>query len=402
MERKCEAWHFGNIQSLQENGRIVDKNVIAFLKSLKQLDCKYKEENVLNADDFNLFEIMKINENENSDILAELLKPDGTHAQGNIFYKGFLNVLQDKGINTKVFDRESIDVKREKEGIDILITSENSKDFAVIIENKRGAPDRIQQIERYFKKMSGYKKKLVVYLTLSGKRPSEKSIHITGDKELNYGGEIVLLSYNEDIVNWLNAMLKEVKAKKVKRAIDQYIEYIKRGAGMIVPKYLEEVLSSDDNFEIARKIVENWKGIMCHLDEEILVTIEKKLENTFQNEWREPERDGDFINISKNNWKSYSFYIGYDSNNGRFYIGVYKKENIEKDNELIKDIKSYFEMKNWETWKEDETDRNDFWAQLDADIKPSRLREISEYYLEEFVDFVNKFKIEVGQLENMR
>ena len=372
-------------------------NITSFLNTLEKSKEKYQKENKNYASDFNIFEITKIDENRHSTFLAELLSPEGTHAQGSIFYKAFLNVLLKKGINIEHFDRESIDVAREQGRIDILITPKNSKDFAIIIENKIDAKDQPKQIDRYRKqiKRRNYGIVLVIYLTPSGEKPSEKSISKDRYEKLKNEKEIVLLSYNQDIVSWLRASLNKVKPQKVKNAIEEYIEYLEFGGGMKLQKHLTALLSNDGNFEIAKEIVSNWSKIISQMNEKILKLVKRGIKDRIQtlgNEWI-LSREGNYFYIKKQSWKTYYFAIGYEGE--KFYMGIYKKKKSKTDKNLRLKVEKYL-SKDWEiSASHDQL----IWACLKADIKPSKLSEIAEYYINFFLDFINKFKVQIEKLE---
>ena len=99
-------------------------------------------------------------EDAHSDIIAGLLNPQGSHRQGNVFLKEFIEKSK-LDIPIEEIDWESISVTREKgvynekgslRRIDILVKGsyQNKKSFALIIENKlNGAGYQPNQLEDY-------------------------------------------------------------------------------------------------------------------------------------------------------------------------------------------------------------------------------------------------------------
>jgi hypothetical protein len=128
----------------------------------------------------------------------------------------------------KIEVEKHIGAKTEIEGgrIDILIA--DGKDKKIIIENKIYAGDQEHQLIRYFKHDETAN---LCYLTLDGKAPSDESIKctdpITG-KLIDLTGKFIQLSYEHDILNWLEQCLKEaVKHSMLRETIAQYINLIK-------------------------------------------------------------------------------------------------------------------------------------------------------------------------------
>lgn len=188
------------------------------------------------ASRFNLFSILKINWKEalvHTPFLAELLNPQGTHSQGDLFYKEFIrtvlpNQKKFEDINTKylyVKDEEGI-----KNGfIDIYIHHKNKANpFIIIIENKILAGDQENQLRRYYeflKERPGINSdnmRILYLLPIEG-LPSELSIERKLREELEQKGVFITISYQNEIINWLNHCIELVKAPKVHSSLTQYL-----------------------------------------------------------------------------------------------------------------------------------------------------------------------------------
>lgn len=102
--------------------------------------------NRLHGSSFNPLSHLKIDETAHSRILGDLLDPDGTHGQGNVFLVPFLDELGVPESGSGLW-RVTVETGR----VDILVWRNHPEKCAVIIENKsNGAGDRPNQIYRYW------------------------------------------------------------------------------------------------------------------------------------------------------------------------------------------------------------------------------------------------------------
>lgn len=204
----------------------------------------YANYNKIAAEDFNVFSILKLERNEtrvHSPILKNLLDPQGTHGQEDLFYQLFIDCIVRKN---KLFDRNkfinsftsdyfiTLEKYTGEDGdrgfIDIMIRSMNpNKPFVVIIENKIDAADQKDQIDRYFRYAIslGYTSSqiIIIYLTVLGNEPSFYS-HKKEKSDL----EIILMSYKNDLFNWLLQSIPLIASDKVKYIVLQYTEILKQ------------------------------------------------------------------------------------------------------------------------------------------------------------------------------
>lgn len=137
---------------------------------------------------FNIFESLGVRRQElrHSDFLAFLLDPRQTHGLGDAFAKRLLQRLLRHGRVTPVrfsavdldaWDLTDLVVRREWEGIDILLVNERRK-FAVVIENKIDAGEHDDQLSRYLSAVHRVWPKyqaLGLFLTPDGEPPSNES-----------------------------------------------------------------------------------------------------------------------------------------------------------------------------------------------------------------------------------
>jgi hypothetical protein len=134
--------------------------------------------------EFNFFEAVGAvySELRHSNFLAFLLNPKETHGLTDGFLKPFLKRVctiagpgsQLSSVEVDVWDPAAIDVKREWEGVDIILVHQLKKTVCWI-ENKIGAKEHSDQLARYYKMVGesfpGFKR-FPIYLTPDGSLPS--------------------------------------------------------------------------------------------------------------------------------------------------------------------------------------------------------------------------------------
>lgn len=136
---------------------------------------------------FNIFDALGITHAEirHSNFLAFILDPAESHGQGQLFLTAILMDLLKMAppelrpfspIDLDGADLRGIEIKREWEHIDLLITCKQPP-FAVVVENKVYSQEHSDQLRRY-ESTVGYHVRdlptLLVYLTPDGDEPSEE------------------------------------------------------------------------------------------------------------------------------------------------------------------------------------------------------------------------------------
>jgi len=237
-------------------------NIRNLLVHVTTLNSRYKKIAELTGENFNVFRILKMEASEvrlHSTFIAELLNPNGSHGQRDLFLKLFVKLFEFK---KNVFESEGATVEVEKhigfisedqnEGgrIDILITDRRNNH--IVIENKIHAGDGIKQLLRY----KGYSKKAdLFYLTLDSKEPQEYS-----SLGLKLNIDYKCLSYKSDITSWLEDCRKEVATLPIIReTITQYLHLIKYLNNQSINDTMTEELSSliNSNLQAAFVIANN-------------------------------------------------------------------------------------------------------------------------------------------------
>ncbi len=181
------------------------------------------------APDFNVLSILQPNELRLSGLLAELLRPDGRHAQKETFLRLFLKrfKLTHLGAATmkaKVKTESPADRSdRPQRRLDILIELEPRG--KICIENKPWAMDQQNQVKDYLSHLEKNEEHCLIYLSGQGSPPSNLK-----DEECNeYIKEkrLVIIGYN-GLICWLNDCRIECKSLRVNVFLEEIIDYINK------------------------------------------------------------------------------------------------------------------------------------------------------------------------------
>lgn len=239
------------------------------LQQVSIIQKKYDEIAKITGENFNIFSIMRAESDEvrtHSRIIAEFLNPKGMHNQGSVFLKLFFEeIISLKDIkddfnydNAKVLVEEHVGTidKDYSEGgfIDIVIKDTNNQ---VVIENKVYATDQKGQLLRY---KNNYPNSKLIYLTLDGKKPCSSSYKIENGQELNLENDIILVSYRDDIKNWIEKCLEKTHSLPIIReTLVQYLHLIKKLTNQTTNKtkekeILDNILNNPKNIESALTI----------------------------------------------------------------------------------------------------------------------------------------------------
>ena len=152
--------HLGALHTRLQAERIAEDipALRAFLPEVGRLNAPMMEARRQEAPRYNVFQVLKIRHYEarvHTPFLVNLLSPKGSHAQGDLFYRSFVNrVLPEEG--DKLFHQwERLDVVDEQytgDGfIDIWIRNHAQHGrYCIIIENKVFAGDQKDQLSRYY------------------------------------------------------------------------------------------------------------------------------------------------------------------------------------------------------------------------------------------------------------
>jgi len=249
------------------------------LGDVNSLFVRYQKINEITGEEFNIFKILQLEASEvrmHSAFLAELLNPNASHGQKDIFLKLFIEKFCYRGTT---FDTTNCEVVVEKyiglvsyedvEGgrIDISIRDKNNN--YIIIENKIYAPDQAGQLMRYHKHASHAD---LFYLTLEGSLPTKASVLNLKEKE-----DFKCISYRDNIIEWLEACRKEVAILPIIReAISHYINLIKYLTNQTLNQNMEQELTSimRDNLKAAFAISGNLNNTLQKVSDDFGKEVE--------------------------------------------------------------------------------------------------------------------------------
>ncbi|MDI9319070.1 MAG: PD-(D/E)XK nuclease family protein [Phycisphaerales bacterium] len=320
---------------------MVTTNEISLLFNSVQKIIDHQEQlEKLKGERFNIFSVLKMERLENrthSAFIAELLNPKGSHLKGNIFLSLFLQTIS----LTEYVEIDTAEVIVEfgigerndelKTGgrIDIFIRDKRGK--SISIENKIDAGDQTAQVERYY----NYNKdnNTVVYLTLDGKEASKESAG-----NLVAGSDYKIVSYKDDIINWLQLCLKEAADFPLLReSIKQYLNLIKKMTSSPDKQHEKEFINLlVEHYEVAAFVKNNMSKARQVVGDEIRYAVFNRL-NTLLNEDEFSISIGDVIHnqyaqiwIWHKNYPNADVYFGVETFNGlgynykgKMFVGIF-------------------------------------------------------------------------------
>ena len=223
------------------------ENIKKLISEYTTFKDNYDIQNKKLAEGFNIFEILKIETKEtetHSPFIAHLLDPSEEHAQGDFFYKLFLEtvildkITRDKFINAdpkeyRVKLEEYAQGNEEEKGrMDISIESTSSRNqFAIVIENKINSSVHSFQLQKYYedrkRKYTDEKKLRIFYLTLNEENMEGAFKDTAKQNELIEKGILIPITYKKHIVMWLKKALESKLPPRLDYIICQYLSTLK-------------------------------------------------------------------------------------------------------------------------------------------------------------------------------
>ena len=252
------------------------KSLLHKVNQLVQEEKILKREKERRGENYNVFEVMNAQRDEvytHSAIIASLLNPKCNHGCKSTFLKIFVDHLKESLPNTDFsFDTDlekchvyveytigNLSSDSETGGrIDILIES-YEKDKAIIIENKIYAGDQYKQLYRYKNyAQTGYKSYIILYLTLDGHEPNEKST-LGKTFSMQPGVDFYCIDYKSFIRDWLiRCKEKAASSPIVRETITQYYNLITKLTNQDMENSTKEklvdLLANKDNIAAMFKI----------------------------------------------------------------------------------------------------------------------------------------------------
>ncbi len=188
-----------------------------------------KDMDVYLASSFNVFDYIKTDENKLSDIMADLLNPEGKHGQKDAFLQEFIKLLTDDfsyDLNTCRVARETSTAYIANNQRRMDITLKFADKFEIAIENKPWDSEQENQLQDYQEHLTRkYGEKFcLVYITGDGSPPV--SIEPELKEQMLDEGRLVVLTYADEMLTWLEHCYKECKAEKIRNFIKDFMQYI--------------------------------------------------------------------------------------------------------------------------------------------------------------------------------
>jgi len=304
---------------------------------------------------FNMFRVCGVDhyENTHSAIIAELLRPDGSHGLKSKLLECFIENLPCNDAIKRGFDCATARVVTERSvgdgRIDIVI--EDGKNHAIIIENKIYAGDQSEQLKRYnsfAEKEYGKDKYQIFYLTLWGVEASEQSA-----KKVAY----TCISYETDIIAWLEKCLSvAVRLPIVRETIIQYINHLKSLTNQDMDtknkEDLIQLLSKSESLEAVFAIGDSLSGVKNHLVNKVflpslnLVCEKLGLQNySVECDWVNTPWTS--FPIHNPAWKIFKIGFHFDTKGlGNLIVAVTYLNNEIRNEETFEKLKTLFPRKN--------------------------------------------------------
>ncbi|TAE13793.1 MAG: hypothetical protein EAZ95_10630 [Bacteroidetes bacterium] len=347
---------------------------------------KIKNNNKYKTEGYNVFSVLKPNENMTSAFIADLLNPLGTHKQGGKFLELFLDIL----IEYKIIDAknklayQNAEVTTEawitnESRLDILLQS--SKGGIIYIENKIKNYDNDQpnQIEKYYfagiDGKNAIEKQLftLLYLTPNGR-------FSTSAGSLQAGEAYFCISYSKHIFEWIEKCYKAIEMHNVAlyQTLFQFQNYLSQQAmnakiQELLKGYLVESQLIADNLAEARVSFRN------ELIEK-LKEVDKKLQSKYSTDtfsFNISDVNAEFIHIN------FSKYIPTVTNLWE-NIGIYFECDETQDNQILFSLgvvgwSVYFDTEKQDFPKPENFDKmqhNDYWLWWE-EIRYQKLQDIT-------------------------
>ncbi|WP_295917099.1 PD-(D/E)XK nuclease family protein [uncultured Anaerovibrio sp.] len=266
-------------------GDIMNKKMIDLLDEVRVLVASHRAENFRNGREFNVFYIQRIASSEVQicRFLRELLDPIGSHGQGSVFLKKFIDIVlkpentvfnDEEYKNARVVCEETIDNSRR---IDMVI---HIGMCIFPIEVKVYAGDQVGQCQDYYNyAVQKDPNAKVYYLTLDGHDPSKES------KGTLSSGQYQCISFGQDILKWLEVSIAAGEIEQVypvRELLVQFRNIIRditdNCGGKLAMEIKDKIMSSSDNIIAAIEIANVLPDIKADKMREVFYTIKQYME----------------------------------------------------------------------------------------------------------------------------
>lgn len=253
------------------------------------------------APDFLVMDYLRTDEMGLSRILADLLNPHGSHHQGSLFLKRFLEKIfghessethwaagLSQAVKFRVGVEEVCTASQTLRRMDILIEWENTQGqhYALCIENKPYAGDQANQIIDYLNELKGrqYQHYHVLYLNGYGSDPLAYSISPELAEHYRSNSQLSTLEYGE-LIGWLKNCRMDCRSDRVAnflREIEKFIQRVFMGErDMDESNKIKEIIQQDSRslvsaFEISKQLQNVQDQLIDQFQRQLEVIFEKQ------------------------------------------------------------------------------------------------------------------------------
>lgn len=300
------------------NINIIDQ----LLDDISRISQDYEEKARKTGENFNVFSIMNMEWDEvktHSAIIGELLNPKGTHAQGSVFQKLFIDIINEEfnsdGINLDYFGdllnenicERTISVSNNWEKItggriDIILEDKNQ---IIIIENKPGYQDQPLQLIRYSNYAKTRRKPFkIFYLTLDGRNIQEDEDHTLDElsvkgrnihfskkheyKELHNECVYYPISFKKNIKEWIDKCLEKTRGIPIiYQTLFQYLNTIKAITNQPIndkmsTEIVDIILKDEDNFENYKVLFDSYNSVIKEVINNTVISVLHSIAEEFE------------------------------------------------------------------------------------------------------------------------
>ena len=435
------------MEEVKVKEKVSTESIKHLLQNVAVIQKKYDDIAKITGENFNVFSVMNMEHNEvytHSAIIGELLNPNGSHSQGDVFLKLFIEVIKESFnskediieldhfgplVKDKICER-TISIGNNWDNvtggrIDLIVEDHNQ---ILIIENKIYAIDQPYQMIRYknYADTKSSKKSFLFYLTLDGKDLKEQEepyiqndITITGsnfkyDKKneydnlkINYVHHCLYypISFKKHIKNWIEKCLEKTHSLPIIReTLIQYLHLIKKLTNQTTnnTKTMEiiEILKKNvlQTFEISRSIEPLKSKLYYDFFEDLIQFSNKRGISVDSSNLKSSAYFGLYLTPKDWDSKPYKIAVIFDTDHGINYTGLYVALNFndnisDNDKNLIqekfKKIIPEFEINQSNIWRDasnrDWTNNPEIWGDIAKGENGDTYKEIISI-IEEIID----------------
>lgn len=366
-----------------------EKTIEKLLSDVTHIRDKYDEIAKITGENFNIFSVLHLESDEvrlHSRFIGELLNPQGSHGQNELFLNLFISTIGlEKQYTTEQLKGAKVIVEENIGGIpddyskggriDLVIKIPECRE-EIVIENKIWAGDQQNQLGRYY---AEYPNANIIYLTPFERSPCDDSL---GEKLKQSQTKVICITYQAQIREWIENCIKGTSNFPLLReTLNQYVHLIKKLTNQSRNNKMEQdILNSiiKDEEKIASALfisdnIEKIKQHVCNKFKETLKSTLTKFECII--DIKEGSEGGanmqfgtsdSFLDIYFNNKSKFKIQFFFAVNYGRFEYGILPEENGVKVNQTQREqVTTQLRFLNSKNWAKDSAYDSWYWFTRD-------------------------------------